>query len=241
MTGLPDATNTDDPLVGEMYRQLVGKLMYLAQCTRADIAFAVGVLARHTVAPRETHWRAALRVLAYLRGTTKFGLKYTRNNKPQLVVYTDASWADQSDRTSSYGYGCLYGGCLVSWKSKKQSLVTLSTCEAEYVAMAAGIQQACYLRNLINGIGIFKINDPVTIVCDNQSAIAIAKDPVMHGRTKHLDIKLLFVRQLVTKKRIMLEYCTSKEMLADFMTKALSRATLLYLVKLANLEELTVV
>ena len=227
----------DDEVVDQpLYQSLIGSLMYLATCTRPDIAYSVGVLARFSSKPNQSHWTAAKRVLRYLKGTSNLGIVFKGDSPDGPAVFSDADWAgDAGDRKSTSGYMFCIAGGPVSWRSKKQSTVALSTAEAEYVALSSAAQECVWMRRLNSDLGNSR-EEPTTIMEDNQSCIAMAKNPQQHGRSKHIDIKYHFVRELVENKTIKLKYCPTKEMIADFLTKGLNREQFCYLRKKAGIE-----
>ena len=156
--------------------------MYLSVCMKPDIAFAVGNLARYSAKPTKMHWKALKRVLHYLKGTVNYGLKYSNIGQLECVGYSDADWAgDVNDRKSTSGYLFMLNGAPVSWKSKKQNCVALSTAEAEYIALSSASQECKWLRQLQTDIGITPTN-PTILYEDNQSTIAMTKNPQFHGR-----------------------------------------------------------
>ena len=205
------------------YQSAVGSLLYLSTRTRPDIAFAVGNAARYCSQPSQTHWSAVKRILRYLNGTTALGLLYQPNDSRELCGYSDADWAgDSSDRKSTSGYVFMMSGSAVSWRSKKQSCVALSTAEAEYMALSSATQEAMWMRQLFASlVNEYKLSEPTTIYEDNQSTICMAKNNQSHGRSKHIDIKYHFVREQVEQQSIKLIYCKSEEMTADILTKGL--------------------
>ena len=210
----------DEIVSQSLYQSAVGSLLYLSGWTRPDIAFAVHNVAKFASHPTKQHWIAVKHIFRYIRGTMDHGILYKRGDRA-LVGYSDASWAsDANDRKSVSGYIFTLAGAPISWRSKKQTTVALSTAEAEYIALSAAAQEAVWLQNLMLGLGL-KIS-PTVINEDNQSAIAIAKNPQFHGRTKHVDIKYHFVRELVNKGTILVKYCATGDMLADLLTKGLA-------------------
>ncbi len=215
--GVSDATVSQT-----LYQSAVGSLLYLSGWTRPDIAFAVSNVAKFTSNPTQQHWMAVKRILRYISGTIDYGIRYKKGND-QLVGYSDASWAnDPNDRKSVSAYIFMLSGAPISWRSKKQTTVALSTAEAEYVALAAAAQEAVWLRNVMKEL---REKLPATVIHeDNQSAIAIAKNPQFHGRTKHIEIKYHFVRELVDNGTVKLHYCDTSNMLADLLTKGLPTA-----------------
>ena len=203
------------------YRQLIGSLLFASVLTRPDISAAVSKLARYMDCPAPEHWNAAKGVLRYLKGTWDLCLTFARNEEPRLVCYSDASWADDLDtRRSTSGMLCLIGSTAVSWSSKAQKSVALSTAEAEYMALSATAQELVWFRRLLKVLQIEHV-DPTIIWEDNQSAIKISEDPVQHSRTKHIDTRYHFVRELVKDGLIAIEYCPTDVMVADILTKAL--------------------
>jgi len=176
------------------YQSMVGNLLYAAMATRPDIAQAVSVVSKFNANPSVSHLTAVKRVLRYLKGTVNLALKYNQTESRALVGFSDADWAgDQDDRRSTTGNVFLLGGGAVSWLSKKQSTVALSTAVAEYVALSQAAQECVWLRRLLSDLGMDAT--PVVILEDNQGAIAIAKNPVDHSRTKHIDFRYHYIRE----------------------------------------------
>jgi hypothetical protein len=205
-----------------LYRSLIGSLMYLTS-TRPDIMFVVSLVARFMHQPHESHWRAAKRILRYVSGTKFYGLFYTSANDSNVVAYTDADWAGSlDDRKSTSGYAFLFGGNLVSWSSKKQPTVALSTAEAEYLVASSTSTQAIWLSRLVEDLGM-EVCKPIKVYCDNQSTISMTKNPVFHSRSKHIDIRHHFIRELVQQEFLFFEFCKSEDQLADIFTKALPK------------------
>jgi hypothetical protein len=213
---------TEEKADGEVYRSIVGGLQYLCN-TRPDIQYAVGVVSRCVSDPSVTHWRAVKRILRYIKGTTHFGLKYGASGGTTLTGYCDADWAgDKQDRKSTSGYSFFLGGSPVSSSSRKQQTVSLSSTEAEYIALSSATQECLWLRSILTELG-FPQEKSCKILLDNQSALAVAKNPELHSRTKHIDIKHHFVRDCVENNIIQVEYCPSREMVADILTKPLPK------------------
>lgn len=178
--------------------------------------------------------------MRYVNGTLDFGLYYESNDNLQLLGYVDADWAGCiDDRKSTTGYAMLLGGSLFSWASKKQSSIATSTAEAEYMAAHLASQQLVWLDKLFSDFTI-PIEKPIHLLCDSASAIAISKNPVMHSRTKHIDIKYHFVRNLVENGLLTLVYCPTKLQLADFFTKALPKSRFNELRKLLQILDIKV-
>jgi hypothetical protein len=208
------------------YPDLIGALMYAMVCTRPDLAYPVSVLSRYVGSSRftETHWLAAKRVLRYLRGTSSLSLTLGGLTPPELEGFTDSSWADdQTDRRSSQGYGFRLGSGLISWRSTRSSSVALSSCEAELYAGTMAAQEARWLCFLLAELGYPQ--NPPTLWCDNASTIFLTKDPVFHNRTKHIELRHFFLRELVQRNLLTIKHIPSDQNLADIFTKALDRST----------------
>ena len=159
--------------------------------------------------------------MRYLNGTRNNGLLYDKEKVTNFIGYSDANWAGElDDRRSTSGYLFKLSGAAVSWRSKKQSCVALSTAEAEYMALTSAAQEAVWMQRLQNDLNEASVKSTL-IYEDNQSTICKAKNPQYHGRAKHSDIKFHYIREQVEKKAIQFEYCESKTMVADMLTKAL--------------------
>ena len=202
-----------------LFRGMIGSLLYLT-ASRPDIMFSVCMCARFQSNPKESHLVAVKRILRYLKGTSNLGLWYPRSDSCYLYGYTDADYAgSRTDRKSTSGACHFLGHCLVSWHSKKQNSVALSTAEAEYVAAGSCCAQLLWMKQQLSDFGL--IFDHIPIKCDNTSAINITKNPVMHSRTKHIEIRHHFIRDHVHKGDIALEFISTDFQLADVFTKPL--------------------
>ncbi len=205
------------------YQRLVGSLLFTAVSCRPDVAQAVAVICRFTASPTEAHLTAAKRILRYLKATRDFGLYYAVGNADALKGYCDANYAgDRDTRKSTTGYVFLWAGAPVCWASQKQAVVALSTTESEYIALAAAAQQAMWLRQVLDDVGE-KLAGPIQLFEDNQAAIQIARNPILHKRTKHIDVRHHYVREVVGKGQLELIYIPTKDQLADLLTKPLPR------------------
>ena len=201
------------------YREAVGSLMYAALGTRPDIAYAVGIVSKFNQSPGQAHWTAVKRIFAYLGGTRDLKLMYGDKGH-ELVGYSDADGSMHEERRAISGYAFLIDGGAVSWSSKKQEVVALSTTEAEYVALTHATKEAMWLRTFVGGI-LGRPATPTTLHGDNQSAIALTKDHQYHARTKHIDIRFHFIRWVIQEGHMKLVYCPTDDMIADTLTKAL--------------------
>ena len=205
------------------YREMIGCLMYAAVMTRPDISFAVSTLSQYLDAPHTTHVQAATRVFRYLSGTKDQKLVLGGFNS-NLVGYSDADWASQNHRHSISGFAFFIGDGVVSWSSKKQPIITLSSTEAEYVALTHSSKDIIWIHKLLTEFSlIFPFTIPTTLYCDNQGAVRLSKDSTFHGRTKHIDVHFHFIRQTVSQGHISLLYCPTDDMIADTFTKPLPR------------------
>jgi hypothetical protein len=204
-----------------LFKQMVGSLMYLT-ITRPDLMYGVSLISRYMSRPTMSHWLAAKRILRYLKGTTELGIFYTKNEGcSKLLAFTDSAYAgDLDDRRSTSGYVFMIGSGAVSWSSKKQPVVTLSTTEAEYIAAALCACQCIWLKRILRKIGVEQ-DEGTIIQCDSSSAIQLAKNPVFHGKSKHIHVRFHFLRDLVNEGVVELKYCNSQEQVADLMTKPL--------------------
>ena len=192
--------------------------------TRPDLSAAVNLLSQYMSNPNKEHWSSVKHVLRYLRGTTEHGLCYARNSGNMILTgYSDSSWGDCVDtRRSTSGHVFLLGGNLITWRTKKQSTVAKSSTEAELVALSQATQECLWLRQLLKDLG-FAQRDASVIFEDNQGAINLTKHQKHHDRTKHIAIHDLFCRERVHSGEIEVCYCSTNKMLADIMTKAVSR------------------
>ena len=217
--------SSEDKIANDVpYRQAIGSLMYLMIGTRPDIAYAVGKLAQFCDRPLIEHWVGVKRVLRYIRGTSDFGIKFVSNNDTNPTGYCDSDWAGcTKSRKSTEGYIFLLAGGAVSWRSKKQSVIATSTCEAEYIAAFAGTKEAIWLSRLISEmLGSTNIS-PITLYIDNQGCIKSAQGTDINQRNKHIDIRFHFVREAVTQKLVHIQYIANRKQLADHLTKPLQR------------------
>lgn len=218
----------------KLYMSIVGSLLYASIITRPDITYAVQALGRHMQASGNEHMIAAKRVLRYLQGTKDLGLIYDAGEagsdngmeqQPCVFGFSDADWGGDLDtRRSTTGYLFMIQetGGVVSWGSKLQPTVALSSAEAEYMAACAAVQEAVHLRLLMSDLG-FEQKEPTVIYEDNQGCIALSDNPIHHRRTKHIDIKYHFIRERVASKEIELKYVPTEYQLADLLTKGLAK------------------
>jgi Reverse transcriptase (RNA-dependent DNA polymerase) len=217
----PSTPHQFDDMRNVPYREAIGSLMYAALGTRPDISFAVSFLAQFMQNPGRPHWEAVKRVFRYLKGT-KGTCLVIGGSQGGLEAYSDADWASQEHRHSVSGYVFTIDGGAVSWSSKKQPIVALSTTEAEYIAATHAAKEALWLRAFLADIAR-PLKNPITIHLDNISAISITKNDEFHPRTKHIDIRYHFIRHATREGLIHVDYVPTDDMAADMFTKALPR------------------
>jgi hypothetical protein len=225
---LSSITSEEAPADAREYASIVGGLMFAACVTRPDIMCAVGKLSQFLNNPSSKHMSAAKCVLRYLQGTPTLGITY-RPPPLRLQGYSDADWAgDMDTRRSTTGYIVMLNNGAIAWKSRRQPTVALSTMESEYMALTEATKELKWIRTLLAELGYANNNNsedepPTDLFSDNQSAIALAKNPVSHARAKHIDLRHHFVREAIQDKVIWVQYIPTTEMTADSLTKALGR------------------
>jgi hypothetical protein len=169
--------------------------------------------------PKEEHLEAVMRILRYLKGTPGKGIVFRKNSHLNVFVYSDADWAGcPIDRRSTAGYFTFVGGNLVTWKSKKQNVVSLSSAESEFRGMAKAICELLWLKKLLTELG-FEPKSEMQLFCDNKASINMAHNPVQHERTKHVEIDRHFIKEKLETKIISMPFVRSTEQLADILTK----------------------
>lgn len=206
------------------YHEAVGSLMFLTVVSRPDLSYAVNLVSKYTNNHNENHWQAVKRIFRYLVGTVNVGIEYKYSGSlSKLIGFSDADFAGDVDiQRSTTGYAFSFANGLVSWSSQRQKLVTLSTTEAEYVAVASAAKEAIWLRNLLNDLG-YRQKNATVILIDNQSTIRLVKNPEFHKRTKHIDIKFHYIREKVESGDICVQYTPTDSQRADMFTKALPK------------------
>jgi transposase InsO family protein len=229
----PTPNTAPDFVFIQQYQSAVGAIMYAMLGTRPDIAFAVASLSQFSSNPGQSHWAAVRHVLRYLCGSAHYKLTYglapsltpesSISHLPTLHGYCDSDWgADRDDRRSVTGYVFMLGGGAVSWQSKKQHTVALSSVEAEYMASTQATKEALWWRTFLIELGMPKTITTI-IHSDSQGSIALSKNPEHHARSKHIDIRHHFVREQVAAGTVALQYVPTHDMIADVLTKPLSK------------------
>jgi hypothetical protein len=224
--GLLLITDMDSPPTDpHHYSQIVGKLIFLTT-TRPDIAYAVSSVSRYLSSPQQAHLNAVYHILRYLKKTADYGLLYSKQNRPLAQGYTDADWASCPEtRRSTGGYLFTLLGAAITWQSKRQLTVSRSSTESEYILLSSGTQEAVWVGRLLGELAdsralqlplqhtsVEAASDlepylcPLTLSCDNQSSLKLAKNPLFHARTKHIEVGHHFVREKALEGKIKLDY-----------------------------------
>jgi len=216
--------STVEEVDATLYRRLMGSLRYLVH-TRPDLVFAVGYLSRFMQRPTVEHQQAAKRVLRYVAGTLDYGLHYGKApNTARFIGYSDSDLAGDVDTSkSTSGTMFFLGSCLVCWQSVKQKVVALSSCEAEYIAATTASTQALWLARLLGEL-LGREVEVVELRVDSKSALALAKNPVFHDRSKHIRTKFHFIRDCLEEGSIKTNHIPTADQLADILTKSLGKA-----------------
>lgn len=218
-----DRDESGEPVNETAFKQIIGSLRYLCNSI-PELSFGVGLISRFMSSPKRSHMLAAKRVLRYIQGTPDHGVLFPfgkQDSEARIVGFADSDYGgDPVERKSTSGYIFLLNKAPVSWCSKKQSVVALSSCEAKYISGSFAACQAMWIAQLLYELKMI-IKEPMELRIDNISAINLSKNPISHGRSKHIEIKFHFLRDLVSKGRIAVVHCRTEQQLADAMTKAL--------------------
>ena len=216
-----DSVNEGDEPEGDWpFREVVGSLMWLANQTRPDICDAVRAVARYCHAPKLVHWQAALCIVGYLKSTSGFGITFQRGSGVDLVVFADANYAEKAtDRRSVSGGVVLCGGAAVSWFSRTQKCVTLSTSEAEYVALGDAVKEALFMRHVWCFLFPGRVVPCMRVFEDNMGALQLASNAVSNSNSKHIDVRHHFLRELVTNGEIVVIHVKSEYHMLTFSPK----------------------
>lgn len=210
-------------MVDKPYRSVLGTVMWGQLATRPDLSFSVSLLARFQANPGIEHWNALMHVIGYIKNTMDYGLTYTRGHGLSPHAFVDADYGGCKDtRRSTSGYVFMMAGGPVTWSSKRQATVALSTVEAEYVAMSRCAQQMKWMHSWLDEVDI-PHDLPGVIRGDNRGAIALTKNTKDHGKIKHIDIRHHYIRELIHSKTITIDQVSSSDNLADLFTKPLPR------------------
>jgi hypothetical protein len=211
-----------DSISASPYRELLGSISYATCTVRPDLVFIVNQQTLFCQNPDPEHWNAGIRVLKYLAGRRNHGICFDGNTPDWSVLdgYSDADLGgDPETRRSTFGYAFRLSGGAISWSSRRQSIVTLSTMQAEYIAAGDWSREAVWLRNLLQDLGSAQTG-PTLLQCDNESAINLAYNPLAHKGSKHIDLHHHYICELVEAKIVRIKHVNSKAQLADMLTKA---------------------
>src|SRR2546423_2093306 len=228
-------TPDEESANGELYRQMIGSLMFLAQYTRSDIAYAVSALSQFNKDPSIHHFRAVKHLLRYVQGTKDLSTVFNGNPSDLLIGYSDASYANNpDDRKSTSGILFFAANGIISFQSSKQSVIAMSTMESEYMALSEAAKEAIFLTKLLRSLK-FNVSQPVLIKTDSESALDHVKNNVKHARTKHIDIRHHFIRTACSDGHVTLQHVPSASQIADVLTKPLGATKHAEAIKMLNL------
>ena len=223
-TMVPVTETEKQAMANTPYREAVGSLMYLMLCTRPDIAAAVQYVSRFSSNPAPQHWEAVKHILRYVQRTKSLKLTFRKQGVIQLTGYSDSDWESCEDtRRSTSGYVFLLGGAAVSWCSRKQKSVSLSSCEAEYVAACEATREAVWETTMLEELGYGNLDSPI-IYMDSQSAMQLIHNPVFHDKTKHIQGKMHYVREIAQEGSVTFAKVHTSLNLADILTKGVPSA-----------------
>ena len=231
---LPSTDEEVEYMKSVPYSSVVGSLMYAMVCTRPDLAFAVSVVSRFMSNPGKAHWEAVKWIMRYLKGSSSVCLVYGNGDVSSgLVGFTDSDHGgDLMKRRSLTCYIFTLFGCAISWRASLQPTVALSTTEAEYMSLTEGVKEGMWLNGFLGSLGL-NLSKPV-IYCDSQSALCLAKNPVYHERTKHIDVRLNFIRDVIEEKLFSIEKVATEVNPADMLTKPITTEKFKHSLDLVN-------
>jgi hypothetical protein len=222
-SGVKSAANEGvvDEEIAHKFRRCLGSVMYVMTCTRPDLCYAISKLSRYMSKPNEEHWIAMKRVLRYLQQTSHITLLLDSNPDLTVTGFCDADWgADVDDRRSITGACFFIGGALISWMSRRQVTVAMSSTESEYLALGDAVKEAIWLKGIVSEL-TGRNQNAVRIYGDNQGCLKLAENDAYHSRTKHIDIRAHFLRDVIERREVELEYVRTEDMTADILTKGL--------------------
>jgi hypothetical protein len=238
-TVLQKSTSEDTLMEQKPYQSMVGSQMYSMLCTRPDTAYIISQISQHSSAPNATHNVIGKRGFRYLNATSAMGLTFDGRKGLELQGYCDADFAASEGRKSMMAYIFILCGAAVSYMSKLEATVALSTTEAEYMALLQAVKESIWIQSFLKELGR-NVKNSDAIMEDNQGAIALAHNPEYHARTKHIDVQYHFVRECVEMGKIKLVYCPTEDMVADALTKPLTKERFWTLIARMGLETLDV-
>ena len=205
----------------KLYRSIVGALQYVT-ITRLEIAYSVNKVCQYMQAPLESHWKLVKRILKYLKRTLHHRLHLRKFPTLDLVEFCDANWASNpDDQISTSGFGVYFGSNLVTWQSKKQHIVSRSSKEVEYRSLASLVVEITWLQSLLLDIKI-TLPIPPDIWCDNLSIVMLVAYPILHARTRHIELDLYFIKKKVLQRKVSVQHVPSTDQVADVLMKVIS-------------------
>ena len=223
---------------GIPYAEVIGSVLWPVVVSRPDAAFAVSTLLQFIQNPGPAYWEALKRVIVFLGSTKDLWLTFGGRSKLSVEGFCDADWGGQKHRHSVSGYSFHMGAGAILWSSKKQHVVALSSTEAEYIAQTHAAKEALWLRSFLRELRSAP-DDPLILNCDNQGAIALAKDNKFHTRTKHIDMRYHFIREAVEDGKVAVQYIPTGDNVSDIFTKPLAKAKFRELTELLGLRTIT--
>src|ERR1043165_5730093 len=225
-----------EPVNETEYRKLIGSLRYLTH-TRPDITYAVGYVSRFMEKPKTTHMKAVKHLIRYIKSTLNYGIQYSKGKEAEITGYSDSSYGDQDDGKGTTGTIFYYKDSPITWISQKQSTVALSSCESEFMAATSAACQAIWLQGVLSEL-TGEQPKKITLLVDNKSAIQLMKNPVFHGRSKHINTRYHFIRECIENEQIQVDHISGEMQKADILTKALPRIKFLEMRRLIGVEDL---
>ena len=231
----PSTINQVKCMKGVSYSKAIGSVLWATVVSRLDTAYAVGVLSQFIQNPGPAHWEGVKRVVSYLSSTKGLWLTFGGKKDVLLEGYSNSDWASQKHCHLISGFSFHYGQSTISWSLKKQAVIVLSSTKAEYVAQTHAAKKAMWLKTFVNEVQGGQ-EGPLTIMVDNQGAIALAKDNKFHLCTKHINLCYHFIREAVEDKRIKMEYIPTGENVADIFTKPLPKPKFMEFIAKLGLE-----
>ena len=233
----PSTLNQTARMQGVPYYKALGSILWPAVVSCPDVAYAVGILSQFIQNPRTVHWEGVKQVINYLGTTRELGLTFGGNKKNLLEGYCNADWARQAHRHSISGFAFHYGIKAISWSSKKQNIITLSSTESKYIALTHVAKEAIWLQTFVNEVTGISIK-PLTILGDNQGLLTLARDNKYHSRTKHIDLRYHFIHEAVDDAKIKVEYVPTEDNVANIFVKSLAKPKFTCFVAMLGLGQL---
>ena len=221
---------------GIPYSKAIGSILWLAVVSRPDIAYVIGILSQFIQNPGQLHWESVKQIIVYLYSTKNYCLTVGGTITKLIKGFSNADWASQKDRHSIYRYVFFLGCGAITWSSRKQHIIALSSTKSEYITQTHVAREAIWIWSFVLEIRSDQTR-PIDLLCDNQGVIALAKDNRFHAHTKHIDLRHHFIREVVKEEKIKVTYISTDENVVDIFTKALARPKYVAFVKRLGLRE----